>query len=87
MAADEDKAFYELANSLVQDEAYDYLRKRLEQVELWVRDREQRGQPADLRSLIDQIMREPNERGPVIVALGAALWRIREMEKADADKK
>lgn len=86
MAA-EDKAFYDIANGLVRDEAYDYLRKRLDQVERWVEFRESRGEPADLRSLIDQIMREPNERGPVIVALGAALWRIREMEKANADKK
>jgi hypothetical protein len=85
--AAEDKAFYDIANNLVRDEAYDYLRKRLDQVERWVQFRESRGEPADLRSLIDQIMQEPNERGSVIVALGAALWRIREMEKANADNK
>ena len=82
MAA-EDREFFSIAANLVQDEAYDYLDQRLAQVEMWAKDRERRGLPADLRSLIDQVMREPNERGPVIVALCAALWRLRE-EKSRA---
>lgn len=85
--AGEDEAFFEIANQLVVDEANEYLDDRLKRVEAWVKHRTSQNQPADLRSLIEQIMREPNDRGPVIVALSAALWRIREMEKADAERR
>lgn len=70
--------FDEIANNLVAQEANDYLDKRLEAVDTWVAEREANGERADLRCLIDQIMREPNARGPCLVALGAALWRLRE---------
>lgn len=73
-----DDQFYDIANNLVAQEANDYLDKRLRAVDEWVAEREANGERADLRSLIDQIMHEPNQRGPCLVALGAALWRLRE---------
>lgn len=77
--------FDEIANNLVASEANEYLDKRLAAVEWWVIDRKANNQPADLRSLIDQVMREPNDRSPVIVAFCAAMWRLREMGEANAD--
>lgn len=73
--------FDEIANNLVTDEALDYLDQRLRAVDVWAAEREANGQPADLRSLIDQVMHEPNARGPCIVALCAALWKVREYER------
>lgn len=75
--------FDAIANNLVVTEAYDYLDKRLQAVDEWVTDREINHQPADLRSLIDKVMQEPNNRGPVIVALCAALWQVRECRKGN----
>lgn len=73
--------FFEIANNLVADEANNYLDKRLRVVDAWVAEREAHGEPADLRSMIDQMLREHHERGPALVALSAALWRLREMRK------
>lgn len=77
--------FDAIANNLIASEANDYLDKRLAAVERWVHQRTARGEPADLRCLIAQVMAEPNDRGPVIVSLCAALWRIREMREANVD--
>lgn len=79
-----DREFFAIANNMVEGQVNDYLDQRLAELEKWVRHREEVGAPADLRSLIEQIMHEPNARGPVIVALSAALWRLREIkEKAN----
>lgn len=75
--------FDEIANSLVADEANNYLDKRLLALDKWVTEREASGQPADLRSLINKVMHEPNDRGPVIVALCAAMWRVREYQRGN----
>ena len=76
-----DREFFSIANNMVEDQAQDYLDKRLAQLDLWVQQREASGAPADLRSLIDQVMNEPNLRGPVIVALCTALWRLRSIKE------
>lgn len=80
------KEFFDIAGEIAASEANNYLDRRLAQLDRWVIHRGQAGAPADLRSLINQVMQEPNERGPVIVALCTALWRLREMEKANADQ-
>lgn len=72
--------FFAIANELAAQEANDYLDRRMEAVEQWVRQREAAGEPADLRSLVTQVLHEPNERGPVIVTMCTALWRLRERE-------
>lgn len=77
--------FFAIANELVDDEANDYLDKRLEAVREWIAQRKSAGEPADLRSLINHVMYEPNSRGPVIVALCTAMWRLLEKEQANAD--
>lgn len=76
--------FFAIANDLAAQEANDYLDRRLAALDEWVAGREADDEPADLRSLILQVMHEPNKRGPVIVALCAAMWRLREMEKTNA---
>ena len=78
---DEDREFFAIANNMVEDQVQDYLDQRLSQLDKWVQQREADGVPADLRSLIDQVMHEPNQRGPVIVALCAALWRLRTIKE------
>lgn len=79
--------FFAIADSLVSEEANDYLDSRLDLVDKWVATREAAGLPADLRTLVEQVMHEPNQRGPVIVAMCTALWRLREIkEQANADK-
>lgn len=81
-----DEEFFDIANALVAEEANEYLDGRLKKVASWLEHREEVGKPADLRSLIEQLIQEPNERSAVIVSLAAALWRIREMEKAGAQR-
>ena len=76
-----DREFFAIANDMAAAEANAYLDKRLAAVDLWVKRREKAGEPADLRTLVLQILHEPNERGPVIVALAAALWRLRAIQK------
>ncbi len=76
--ADEKAIFEDIANGLVSDEANDYLDKRLVAVDQWVQYQQERGHPATLRAFIDKLMQEPNERGPVIITLATALWRLRE---------
>lgn len=78
--------FFGIANELISDEANDFLAKRLKKVDQWVAYRKLRNQPADLRSLIDQLMREPEQRAMVLVAYAAALWKIREMEGKNEDQ-
>lgn len=75
------REFFAIANDMAADEANAYLDQRLEAVDKWVAMREKMGEPADLRSLVMAIMHEPNDRGPVIVALSAALWRLRAIRK------
>lgn len=77
--------FFAIANDMAAQEANDYLDRRMAAMEVWVREREAAGEPADLRSLITQVMHEPNERGPVIVALCTSMWRLRE-RNANADQ-
>lgn len=84
MGKPSDEEFFDIATNLVEEEADDLLNKRLALVEKWARVREARGQRADFLSLHEQMLREPSPRGPVITALAAALWRLREQEKADA---
>lgn len=81
MPDDTDREFFALANQMASQEAHDYLAKRMEALDLWVAHRESTGEPVDLRSLIMQVMREPNDRGPVIVALCTAMWELRELRK------
>lgn len=79
--------FFAIADDLVSEQANDYLDSRLEILDQWIQARLAAGMTADLRSFMDQLMREPNQRGPVIVTLSTALWRLRELkEAADADK-
>ena len=73
--------FWDIANSLVDDEANDYLDARMAAMDNWVRMRQAEGESATLRDLITTVMNEPNQRGPVIVALCTAMWRLREMSK------
>lgn len=73
--------FSEIANNLVSQEANDYLDQQLSQVDLWVEYQESVGEPADLRNLMDKIHHENSKRGPLIIALSAALWRLREQRK------
>lgn len=81
-----DDEFFDIANFLISDEVNEFLDKRLKLVDKWVALREARGERADLRALVDQFMREPSHKGPIVALLAAALWRIREMESADADQ-
>lgn len=76
-----DREFFAIANDMAAAEANAYLDKRIAAVDLWVERRRKAGEPADLRSLVLQILHEPNDRGPVIVALAAALWRLRAIRK------
>lgn len=80
MADDINTEFYAIANEMAAQEANNYLDRRMEAMEQWVRHREAAGEPADLRSLVTQVLHEPNERGPVIVALCTAMWRLRERD-------
>lgn len=77
--------FFAIANEMAAQEANDYLDRRMAAMEHWVQQREAAGEPADLRSLVMQVMGEPNQRGPVIVALCTAMWRLRE-RNANADQ-
>jgi hypothetical protein len=82
--ADEDTTkFFEIADSLVAEEANEFLDQRMAVVERWCQFRISRGEPADLRSLIEQLMQEPNMKGPVVVCLAAAMWRLRGKENSD----
>lgn len=84
---DVNERFFAIANDLAAQEANEYLDSRLSIIDEWVRRREATGQPADLRSLIQQVLMEPNSRGPVIVTMCAALWRLREERRvADGDQ-
>lgn len=76
-----DTEFFAIANTMVADEANEYLNKRLKLMEKWIAYQEAHGERADLRALIDQLGLENTARGPTIVCLAAALWRIRELEK------
>lgn len=73
--------FFEIANNLVADEANDHLDKWLARVDVWAAAREAEGKPVDLRHLISQVLHEPNDKTPVLVALSAAMWRLREMKQ------
>lgn len=84
MAEDINTEFFAIANEMAAQEANDLLDKRMAALELWVGEREAAGEPADLRSLITQVMHEPNQRSPVIVVLCTAMWRLRE-RNANAD--
>lgn len=84
MADDISTEFFAIANDLATREANDYLDERMAALEKWVQAREEAGEPADLRSLISQVMNEPNQRGPLIVGLCTAMWRLRE-RNADAN--
>lgn len=82
MADDDlDAQFFAIANEVAASEANDYLEQRLKAVDNWVAQRQAAGMTASLRDLIDKVMNEPNTRGPVIVALCTALWRLRAIEK------
>jgi hypothetical protein len=85
MADDLSRQFFDIANAEVSAEANKLLDKHLARVDQWCVVRAAHNDPADLRSLIEQIMQEPNHRAPVIVTLAAALWRLRE-ERTNAQK-
>lgn len=50
----------------------------------WIRLREADGKPADLRHFTSQILHEPSDKRVVCGALGAALWRLMNIEDAAA---
>ena len=83
MSASQDynSEFFAIANDLAAQEANEHLDKQMKVVNEWVAYREAHGQPADLRSLIIQVLQEDNERIPVIVSLCTALWRLREIRE------
>lgn len=80
MNEEEERAFLEIANDLASMEANEWLDSRMEALDRWFTRRESVGEPTDLRSLIMQMLMEPNERMHCIVALATAMWRLREME-------
>jgi hypothetical protein len=81
-----DEEFFGIANNLIVEEASDFLEKRMAGLDAWVQAREAHGQRADLRSLIESMMRGQEMRGPVITSLAAAMWKLREMEQANAEQ-
>lgn len=76
-----EEAFQQIASSEVQIEANDVLDKTLARTRKWRDDYRaaQRREPT-LHDLIQQMLAEPSPRGPALVGLAAALWRLLEEE-------
>lgn len=84
MDDDDSREFFDIAGNLVESEANSFLDARLEALRRWERAQSAVGDRADLRTLIEKMMREPAHRGPAVILLATAMWRLKGMENANA---
>lgn len=73
-----DQEFAAIADDLVFEEANGLLDIHLARTREWVASQRAAGRQIELRALIMQLHGEPNQRGPVLAAYSAALWRLLE---------
>lgn len=78
-----EKEFLDIVSHLAADEANDFLDKRLILVDKWMEIQAENGARIDLQAFIQKLLSEDSQRGPTVVCLAAALWRLKEMERAN----
>lgn len=70
------ETFDEMMGGLVKSEADDLLDRHMERTRKWIEMKEAKGETVTLADLIKKLHGEPNRKGPVVAAYGAALWRL-----------
>lgn len=76
--SDVNQEFAAIIDDLVSEEANDLLDIHLARTREWVAQERAAGRQLELRALIMQLHGEPSQRGPILAAYSAALWRLLE---------